>query len=165
VNDPPETSGNLRLTERQRTAIGLLVAGKTQAAVAEELGVNPRTIWEWKRDSVFLAALNAEREAIREAMQHRVLALGCKALDALERTLDGGDSDSARVAAARLVLDRLLPTYSEAKADSASANSGPTRLIVVDHADLRKLEEQARNASNPRPPAAPHVVPLEYERK
>lgn len=81
---------------------------------------------EWKRDSAFVAGLNSEREAIRDAMQNRVLALADKALTTLERTLEVGDSDSARVAAARLVLDRLLPTYKpdEKRADGVSQNYG-----------------------------------------
>lgn len=138
-----ENSGNLRLTERQRTAIGLLITGKTQAAVAEELGMNPRTIWEWKKDAAFAAALNAELEAIREAMQARILALADKALTALEQTLERSDSDSARVAAARLVLDRLVPT-SNAEEDRTSA--GPERVRVVSESDIRRLGEMERQA-------------------
>jgi hypothetical protein len=129
------------LTERQRRAIGLLVAGKTQAAVAQELGVNPRTIWEWKQDPAFVAALKAEIEAIREAMQARVLALADKALNALERTLESGDSDSARVAAARLVLDRLLPSCN---AEEERAQSGAQRVVVVRESDINQLSEIQR---------------------
>jgi hypothetical protein len=119
----------------------MLVAGKAHGAVADELGVNRRTIWEWKQDPAFASALKSEREAIREAMQDRVLGLASKALDALERTLEAGDSDSSRVAAARLVLDRLLPTY---KADEERADAGKARVVVLRESDLRELSEMQR---------------------
>jgi hypothetical protein len=126
------------LSDRERKAIALLITGMTHTAVADELGVNRRTLWEWKQDPTFVAALNNEREAIREAMQDRVLGLAEKALTALEQTLERSDSDGARVAAARLVLDRLLPPYT---AEEARPQAGPERVRVIRESDIERLGE------------------------
>lgn len=143
MNEYPESSRKLstatdELTERQRAAIALLVAGKTYTAAADELGVNRRTVWEWKQQAAFQAALTTELEALREAVHTRLLALADKAVSALERTLESGDSDSARVAAARLVLDRLSPK-SAANADDAPEH-GRQRVIVVREKDMAAIE-------------------------
>lgn len=110
-----QTSQNLSpvdevLTERQRVAIALLVSGKTQSAVAAELGLNRRTLWEWKQDSEFLYALHVELEQIRAAAKVRMFALMDKAFATLEHVLDHGYTDAERLAAVRLVLTWIEPS-------------------------------------------------------
>lgn len=147
MNDRPETPQDSpleeSLTAKQVVAVSLLAAGKAFTDVAAELGVDRKTIWSWRRDPAFAAALSTEREVIREGLQDRVLALADKALNALERTFDSGDSDSARVAAARLVLDRLLPTW---KPDDERAQAGAQRVIVMRESDIRRLSDMQRQA-------------------
>lgn len=107
--DESHTSQNLSpaegpLTERQQTAIALLVMGMRHTAVASELGVNRRTVWQWKQDPAFLAALNAELEQIRAEATVRMHTLVNKAFETLEHVLDHGYTDNERLAAARLVF-------------------------------------------------------------
>lgn len=110
------------LSEKQRTAIALLLTGKTNTATAEEIGVDRKTVWAWKQEPAFAAALNAELEALREAAQVRMLALAGKAFDALERMLANADTDSARIAAVKLVLERLFPSNAPAEGKSPADN-------------------------------------------
>jgi hypothetical protein len=52
------------LTPEQRTAIGLLVQGKTDQEVAAVIGVTGDTTTRWRRqDPRVVAALNRERKA------------------------------------------------------------------------------------------------------
>jgi hypothetical protein len=80
-------------------------------------------------------------------MQDRVIGLADKALNVLEQTLEQGDRDSARVAAARLVLDRLLPTC---HAEEERTPAGPTRVTVVSESDIRRLSDMQREAERAR---------------
>lgn len=58
-----------RLTEKQRLALELLTSGKgyTYKAIAAEVGVNPKTLWDWRNEPEFthfqdaLKQLNDER--------------------------------------------------------------------------------------------------------
>ena len=45
-----------KLTEKQQQALVLLTCGRgmTYKAIAEEIGVNPRTLWEWRNEPAFL---------------------------------------------------------------------------------------------------------------
>jgi hypothetical protein len=142
---PQDSPSDESLTAKQLAAVGLLAAGKAYTDVAAELGVDRKTVWSWRRDPAFAAALSAELEDLREAIQTRVLALADKALNALEQTLDSGDSDSARVAAARLVLDRLLPTHSPDEQRSQGA-----RIITIRDSDLKRLGDMQREADEVR---------------
>lgn len=58
-----------RLTDKQRMALELLTSGKgmTYKAIAEAVGVNPKTLWDWRNEPEFthfqeeLQKLNDER--------------------------------------------------------------------------------------------------------
>lgn len=60
---------NKTLTEKQVKALELLTSGKgmTYKAIAEEIGVNPKTLWDWRHEPAFthfqqeLERLNNER--------------------------------------------------------------------------------------------------------
>jgi hypothetical protein len=110
-SDPNSSSDGL--SERQSVAIGLLIAGKTHTAVASQLGIDRRTVWAWKQEPAFAAALNAEQQAIRDAAQSRAIALADKAYDALERVLDHADSDSAVVVVNASDIQRLGDMHRE----------------------------------------------------
>lgn len=44
-----------RLTEKQQMALELMTcgAGFTYKAIAEQVGVNPKTLWDWRNDPAF----------------------------------------------------------------------------------------------------------------
>src|SRR5438034_145165 len=63
------------LTPKQRAALALLVQGATFAVVSEKIGVDRRTLFEWRRAPEFAAALDAELRALREAGHARMASL------------------------------------------------------------------------------------------
>lgn len=84
------------LSERQFLAIPLILAGKSDQAVADELEVSRETIWRWRNEDFnFVAALNVERNQIFDSARDRLEGLVTKALDCVEKAIDTGDTRAA----------------------------------------------------------------------
>lgn len=85
----------------------LLSRGSVEAS-AEVAGISRTTAWRWMKDPIVLARL---REARRDAM-HRAIArlqeAASSAVDCLVAVMGSGESESAKVAAARCVLEQAL---------------------------------------------------------
>ena len=135
-----DSDGSRELHPKQLAAIALLATGRHYTEVATAVGVERKTLWTWRQSKPFVAALNAELLSIREAAQARLLSLANKAFDALERTLVETDNDNARIAAVKLVLERLEVTMPGAAADEAAA-AEPTKIVLL---DPKKASEELR---------------------
>lgn len=88
------------LSEKQELALVLLLAGKSDAEAAGELGIDRSTVWRWRKtDSVFEAELNARRQSLWASYSDRLRILVPGALAVLERALESSDPiDSWRIA-------------------------------------------------------------------
>jgi len=93
-----------QLTQQQMNAIGLIMEGKSDRAVAEAVGVTRQTVNEWRnRDIIFIAALNKERIELWREARERLKSLTGQAVDVLGRQLESSDPKVA-LAAARHIL-------------------------------------------------------------
>lgn len=93
-----------QLTQQQMNAIGLIMEGKSDRAVAEAVGVTRQTVNEWRnRDIIFIAALNKERIELWREARERLKSLTAQAVDVLGRQLESSDPKIA-LAAARHIL-------------------------------------------------------------
>jgi hypothetical protein len=90
-----EDMSDHELSAAQQKAIGAILAGKsiTEAAIAAE--VNRTTLHRWLNDAHFDCVLSRSRRELREAMRARLLALGDKAIDAVEQSIAEGDANAA----------------------------------------------------------------------
>ena len=123
------------LTAQQEQVIALLLAGMTQAAAAEEVGIAAETVTRWKsRDSVFIATYNATRLDLWEANHERLKSLRSHAVDVLAALLDS-DHEATRLKAALSVLDL-----------AAGQPTGPTEVEAVEKewAEAVKTEKRAK---------------------
>jgi hypothetical protein len=91
------------LSDKQRLAIDLLVQGKTQSAVAESIGVTRRTIYTWRQDETFRAALEQRRDELWDGAAERMRALVHPALDVLEEEVHDV-YDRSRMRAVGMIL-------------------------------------------------------------
>ena len=91
------------LTDRQRLAIELLLAGKSQTTVAREVAVSPRTLFNWRRDEMFRVELARRREEVWHGAADRLRALIHPAIDVLEAEVHD-EYDRSRVRAAGMIL-------------------------------------------------------------
>ena len=102
---------NDNLTITQERAIHLLMSGKTDKKVAEDLGLARQTVTNWRNhDSVFIARLNAERKALWSANQERLRSLVFRAVGILESSLE---SENERIRQSSAV--QILKMYGQQK--------------------------------------------------
>ncbi len=88
--------------------IAALMSYPSIEAAAKSVGIGNATAWRWMKDPKFTQEY---REARREAMRHTTARLQEAAREAVECLRDiqkTGGSESARVAAARTILEQAL---------------------------------------------------------
>ena len=79
------------LSPKKLQAIALLLEGKSNVKIAEELDVNRGTIARWRKEPEFNEFFQLQIAEIKMDRENRLLNLGCKALDVLAKSLDDGN--------------------------------------------------------------------------
>ncbi len=80
------------LSIEQQNAIDLLILGKTDKEVAEAVGVNRTTMWEWRTaHPLFMATLERRRAEVWRQPQERLRSLLSKAVENLAAAVEEGD--------------------------------------------------------------------------
>jgi len=98
----PDTPADL--SPEQVNALGLLLAGETDEATAQAVGVTRQTVWEWRsRNPEFIAELNRQRDSIWAAQSDRLRGLVGRAVDVLAGDLDSDDPKIKREAAIHIL--------------------------------------------------------------
>ncbi|HEY6345584.1 MAG TPA: transposase family protein [Bryobacteraceae bacterium] len=90
---------------KQEQFIAALLSHPTVEAAAKAVGIGDTTAWRWRNDPAFAGRY---REATREAMRHAAAILqgaAREAVDTLRAILSKGESEAARVSAARTILE------------------------------------------------------------
>lgn len=110
------------LKPRQEKCLALMVAGnRTQKEIAEEIGVTPATICNWRRDAEF-------KQAYTEALREGVRDVAAVALLEMVELLHSSNA-MVRFMAARDLLDRAGIKPQEVAAVL------PTPVVVISGAD------------------------------
>ena len=101
---PEETSIiPAELSDRQQLAMPLVVAGKADKEVADEVKVTRETVWRWRHQPEFIAALNTYRKEVFGATKERLRDLVTGAVEALAEGL-ADENPRVRVQAAVHIL-------------------------------------------------------------
>jgi hypothetical protein len=136
-NATPETDRACELSPAKATVLEALLAGSTVTEAALAAEVDRSTLYRWQRDPSFLATYNGRRAEMREAAEAKLQKLQKKALDAVERALDEGDSRVALTVLRGMgLLDGKRPTY---------GSDDPARVAKDRRATARKQELADRN--------------------
>ena len=97
------------ISRKQDTAIGALLSRPTISAAAESVGIGESTLRRWLTDRDFLAASRAaRREAVSQAVGHLQGACSVAVVALTDISQDANCPASARVSAARTVLELAL---------------------------------------------------------
>ena len=97
------------ISRKQDTAIGALLSRPTISAAAESVGIGESTLRRWLKDRDFLAAYRAaRREAVSQAVGHLQGACSVAVVALTDISQDVNSPASARVSAARTVLELAL---------------------------------------------------------
>jgi hypothetical protein len=102
-NFPVSKNASSALSEAQQAAAAMLATGKSFQRVAEELKVDVRTIYNWRRLPPFRRALNKRRKEIWNESADRLRAMLTRSLDIVEEQL-AVRYEPSRVRAANMVL-------------------------------------------------------------
>ena len=98
------------LTAQQSQAIPLVLAGQSDQAVAQEVGVHRVTVNRWRNHHpAFIAQMNRERLAAQDAARERLTALMDRAIDHLFKAFED-DSNTAAGLSWRVIEALLLST-------------------------------------------------------
>ena len=102
------------LSERQKTAVELLLRGMSDIEVATQIGVDRGTVFRWRGNVAFQRELERQRRAMWERSASEIQSMVGPALEILRKQLTGDDPKLAMRAAGVLLRfatpSRLLPT-------------------------------------------------------
>ena len=80
MNESLSADNIFKITEKQQKAVELLACGQyTKKQIADELGIAPKTLWQWGKGEEFQAAL---KEAELEHKRRTLAFINSKAYDA-----------------------------------------------------------------------------------
>ena len=91
----PQFPELLRLSDRQRTAVVLLVLGDRIGNVAEKIGVCRTTVWRWRQNPDFRHALDKARELAFADSIDQIGALAPRYVDRIDRAIHSGNDNAA----------------------------------------------------------------------
>jgi hypothetical protein len=113
------------LTDRQRLAVALVLAGRTDADVAAAVGAHRVTVTRWRLGHpAFKSAVSAGRQSAHRAAEQARRSLYAKALDRLVRELDEDGPQAVRVALALVATPPDDPGPVETVDDVVEAVTG-----------------------------------------
>ena len=95
----------VKLTPKQLAAVEALMLAPSIQEAAARAGVPESTLRRWRAQPDFQAALKAASYELWQGLTNRLQASTEKAVATLESICDGGDKDTARVSAARWILE------------------------------------------------------------
>lgn len=125
-------------------AVELLILGKADREVAEQVGVTRQTVSGWRlHDPFFQAELNRQRSQLFGAAIDRLRNLVPKALDVIERELEGPNGYKAAFEVLRLAgIDRTGRSASSASV----IEIGPTDAEAIIQAEVRQVRKSDADA-------------------
>jgi hypothetical protein len=127
------------LTAQQWQAINLLVIGKRQAEIAQELDVSQETLSRWKASPVYVAALNMAVRDCYAGTIGQVRDIASEAVDALRGCLQSAD-ERVRLSAALALVKLHLQLDARALAlPTTPASIANERLRQIRSAELDEL--------------------------
>ncbi len=91
------------LTQKQHSAMELMLQGHSDAQVASELHLDRTTVFRWRKSNTFAKKLDEQRHRLMEQSNARLQSLLDPALDILQKQLTGDDPKTALRAAVILV--------------------------------------------------------------
>lgn len=103
------TTGKAKMTRKMEAAVAALLTAPTIATAAAAVGISEQTLWRWLQKPDFQEGYReAKRLAVAQAVA-RLQQASAEAVDVLRAIMaDTGAKDSARVSAAKIVLEMAL---------------------------------------------------------
>ena len=111
------------LDDRQLKAIELLATGETVSEAARLVGVNRKTITEWKKQEKFKAEMDRQVTELKSNVERKILSNINPMLDKLIKIALKSDSDKTSLDAIIYAINRLCGTPTN-KTQDITENTG-----------------------------------------
>ena len=93
------------LTERERLAVDLLARGKNMCETARTLGINERTLYNWRKRPAFQRAVFSHQQELIDAGGGQGITVLPQAVQTLVQIMNDPDArDADRIAASRALI-------------------------------------------------------------
>ncbi|OQA61638.1 MAG: hypothetical protein BWY41_00040 [Candidatus Atribacteria bacterium ADurb.Bin276] len=100
-----------KLNRKMELAIVALLNQPTIIMAAEDAGISETTLWRWlQREDFSKAYREARKQAVNQAIAH-IQRISGEAVNTLREVMNEGRKETARVTAARAILELTLKAY------------------------------------------------------
>lgn len=120
------------LDNRQLKAIELLASGETIRVVADSVGVNRKTIYDWLKKENFKAELDRQVKELKSNIEKKLLSNVNPFLDELTKIALYSDSDKTRLDAITYCINRLVGTPTKVQQDITEEETKENNKIDID---------------------------------
>ena len=120
------------LDTRQLKAIELLASGETIRVVADSVGVNRKTIYDWLKKENFKAELDRQVKELKSNIEKKLLSNVNPFLDELTKIALYSDSDKTRLDAITYCINRLVGTPTKVQQDITDEETKENNKIDID---------------------------------
>lgn len=132
------------LDNRQLKAIELLASGETIRVVADSVGVNRKTIYDWLKKENFKAELDRQVKELKSNIEKKLLSNVNPFLDELTKIALYSDSDKTRLDAITYCINRLVGTPTKVQQDITGEDTKENNNIDIDSV-LEEIEQEKAN--------------------
>ena len=148
INESLSADNIFKITEKQQKAVELLACGQyTKKQIADELGIAPKTLWQWGKGEEFQAAL---KEAELEHKRRTLAFINSKAYDAaveLWKICQQSTDHRTKEKALAAWLDRALGKPAQQTNVTVDDKTKTTEDFDIEKA-LSELKEQLDNGQD-----------------
>ena len=120
------------LDTRQLKAIELLASGETVRVVADSVGVNRKTVYDWLKKENFKAELDRQVKELKSNVEKKLLSNVNPFLDELTKIALYSDSDKTRLDAITYCINRLVGTPTKVQQDITGEEAKENNNIDID---------------------------------
>ena len=120
------------LDARQLKALELLASGETVRVVADSVGVNRKTVYDWLKKENFKAELDRQVKELKSNVEKKLLSNVNPFLDELTKIALHSDSDKTRLDAITYCINRLVGTPTKVQQDITGEEAKENNNIDID---------------------------------
>lgn len=132
------------LDDRQLKAIELLATGETVSNTANLVGVNRKTIAEWKKQDKFKAELDKYVASLKSGIEQKILTNINPMMDRLIKIALKSDSDKTSLDAIIYAINRLCGTPTNKTQDISSTSNDDKEIKDIDSM-LKEIDNKENN--------------------
>ena len=81
---------------KQHQAITLILLGKSDRDICQQIEINPKTLWKWKtKNKIFMQEIEAQKEELLRQNQSSIDLIVRKSIEVILKSLDSNETKTA----------------------------------------------------------------------